>query len=170
MFHHQLTNHYYPTNDQFVLCTAHRSTRTDMLASAISRSSRRQSRSSRATLEQSLFLLIRLEAHSHAEKTVCVTLPGQAVTAPVLPILQQLFPCEDRHVFVFDGCANVVSRCLIERTLPEVEFRRSVPSAIRHTTPPDRSLTKQISALADALRDLPRQYVDSTELLMLCSN
>ena len=123
----------------------------------------------RATLEQCLFGLIRLEAHSYAEKTVCVTLPGQAVTAPLLPILQQVFPC-DRHVFVYDGCASVVSRCLIERTLPEVEFRRSFPSAIRHTTPLDRSLTKQIPALAGALQDLPLQYADSTETWMSSVN
>ena len=98
-----------------------------------------------------------------------MTLPGQAVTAPLLPILQQVFPCE-RHVFVYDGCINVVSRCLIERKLPEVEFRRSFPSAIRHTTPLHRSLTKQIPALADALRELPLQFADSTECWMTSVN
>ena len=100
---------------------------------------------------------------------MCVTLPGQAVTAPLLPILQQVFPCE-RHVFVYDGCANVVSRCLLERMLPEEEFRRSFPSAIRHTTPLDRSLTKQIPPLADALRELPLNFADATECWMTSVN
>ncbi|KAI2509740.1 hypothetical protein MHU86_4722 [Fragilaria crotonensis] len=91
----------------------------------------------RATLEQCLFGLIRLESHSYTEKTVCVTLP--------------------------------VDVCL-ERMLPEEEYRRSFPSAIRHTTPLDRSLTKQIPPLADALRELPLQFADATECWMTSVN
>ena len=117
------------------------------------------------TLEKCLFGLVRLEAHQYKQKTVCVTLPGQAVTAPLAPLLQQVFPCE-RHVFIYDGCANVVSRCLLERKLKEEETMRRFTSAIRHTTPVNRSLPKQIPSLADALKDLPLIFADTTECWM----
>jgi hypothetical protein len=124
---------------------------------------------SMSTLEKCLFGLIRLEAHAFKQKTVCVTLPGQAVTAPLLPLLQRVFPC-DRHLFVYDGCANVVSRCLLERKLPEEQTMRRFASAIRHTTPIDRSLTNQIPALPDALQGLPLNFADTTECWMTSVN
>ena len=122
-----------------------------------------------STLEKCLFGMIRLEAHPFKQKTVCVTLPGQAVTAPLLPLLQAAFPC-DRHLFVYDGCANVVSRCLLERKLPEEPTMRRFPSAIRHTTPIHRSLTNQIPSLADALQGLPINFADTTECWMTSVN
>ena len=123
-------------------------------------------------LEKCLFGLLRLEAHGFHEKTVCVTLPGQAVTAPLLPILQRVFPCE-RHVFVYDTCANVVSRCLFERKLPvhpQRTLRQSFQFSIRHTSPLDRSLTKQVVTLSDALQNLPMNFADTTECWMTSVN
>ena len=66
-----------------------------------------------AKLEKIVFGLCRLEAWnvrhdiSQETKTVLITLPGQATTSSILPILQTVFP-EDRHVFAYDGMKSMM--------------------------------------------------------------
>jgi len=69
---------------------------------------------STSKIERIIFSLCRLEAwrvrkHIGKSRTVVFTLPGQSSTAPLLPHLQKVFPCE-RHVFVYDGCVDSTSR------------------------------------------------------------
>jgi len=61
-----------------------------------------------------VFALCRLDAWSVRQevgdaKTVMFTIPGQAVVATLLPLVQSAFP-EDRHVFAYDGCVVSVKR------------------------------------------------------------
>lgn len=63
-----------------------------------------------------VFALARLDAWRVRKdvgesRTVVFTLPGQACTANLLPSLQEVFPCE-RHIFIYDGCIDSVSRGL----------------------------------------------------------
>ncbi len=63
-----------------------------------------------------LFALARLDAWRVRKdvgesRTVVVSLPGQACTAPLLTTLQEAFPHE-RHVFVYNSCIDSVSRGL----------------------------------------------------------
>ena len=63
-----------------------------------------------------LFALSRLDAWRVRNevgeyRTVVFTLPGQSCTASLVPTLQKAFPCE-RHIFVYDGCIDSVSRGL----------------------------------------------------------
>lgn len=128
----------------------------------------------RATLERCLFGLMRLEAHAVITKkikTVCITLPGQATTAPLLPMLHKVFPCE-RHLFIYDGCTNVVGRTLANRKSFDVSATigtaslRCFTSSIRHSTPLRRTLAKQIPVLAGALQQLPLNHADTVECWM----
>lgn len=69
---------------------------------------------STSKVERIIYSLCRLEAwrvrkHVGKSRTVVFTLPGQSSTAPLLPHLQKVFPCE-RHVFVYDGCVDSTSR------------------------------------------------------------
>ena len=63
-----------------------------------------------------LFALARLDAWRVRKdvgesRTVVVSLPGQACTAPLLTTLQEAFPHE-RHVFIYNTCIDSVSRGL----------------------------------------------------------
>jgi hypothetical protein len=72
-------------------------------------------------LHQIVFALSRLDAWRVREqalgqaRTVVITLPGQGTTSSLLPLLQKVFPCE-RHVFIYDGAIDSVSRGLSFRT------------------------------------------------------
>lgn len=126
----------------------------------------------RETLEKCLFGLVRLDAfsaqHAQASKTVCVTLPGQGVSAVLMPVLQAVFPCE-RHVFIYDGCRNVVSRSLVNRKVGDPEKaagRYQCVSTVMHTTPMTQHLPKQIRSLPDPLSQLPGNLADTVESWM----
>lgn len=63
-----------------------------------------------------VFALCRLEAWRLREqvgdhRTLVITIPGQSSTCNILPSLQMMFPCE-RHVFIYDGLLDSVSRGL----------------------------------------------------------
>mmetsp|Transcript_102 Transcript_102/g.272 ORF Transcript_102/g.272 Transcript_102/m.272 type:complete len:562 (-) Transcript_102:185-1870(-) len=65
-------------------------------------------------IKKIIFALCRLDAWSVRQeigdaKTVMFTLPGQAVVASLLPLVQSAFP-EDRHIFAYDGCVASVKR------------------------------------------------------------
>lgn len=67
-------------------------------------------------IKKIIFALNRLDAwslrHEVAKgdaKTVMITLPGQAIVATLLPLIQSVFP-EDRHIFTYDGCVSSVQR------------------------------------------------------------
>ena len=65
-------------------------------------------------IQKLFFALCRLDAWSVRHevgdaKTVMFTLPGQAVVATLLPLVQSAFP-EDRHIFAYDGCVASVKR------------------------------------------------------------
>lgn len=68
-------------------------------------------------MDKVLFGLCNLSAQSVQHlvgskyNTVALTLPGQACTAVLLPLIQKMFPCE-RHVFAYDGCFDSVQRAL----------------------------------------------------------
>jgi len=65
-------------------------------------------------LERIVYSLCRLQAWFArdlvgATKTIIFTLPGQASTTPLLPLLHRAFPCE-RHIFVYDGLVDSAFR------------------------------------------------------------
>mmetsp|Transcript_178 Transcript_178/g.285 ORF Transcript_178/g.285 Transcript_178/m.285 type:complete len:512 (-) Transcript_178:97-1632(-) len=67
-----------------------------------------------SNLQQIIFAFSRLDAWRVRDqvgeaRTAVFTLPGQGTTSILLPILQKVFPCE-RHVFVYDGGIDSVSR------------------------------------------------------------
>jgi hypothetical protein len=116
-----LASTHYPTNNLFVLRTAHRSMRTDM-ASAIRRSSQRQFRSSGNTRTVPLWIestggsfLHRKYSMRHTSRSSRDGTPT-AYSATALSLRSTCL--------VYDECAYVISWCLIEQALPEVEFRR----------------------------------------------
>lgn len=125
-----------------------------------------------AKIQKLLFALCRLDAWSlrrecQDSRTVMITLPGQATTATLLPLVQQTFP-EDRHVFAYDDCvASVQSGMYERRRYRWGQIQHSLESIlygmcqdpVRHTTPlPSNSpLTKDASlgALRTALAKVP---------------
>lgn len=67
-------------------------------------------------LDMAVFALCRLEAWRLREqvgehRTLVIIIPGQSTTYNILPSLQKMFPCE-RHVFIYDGLLDSVSRGL----------------------------------------------------------
>ena len=135
---------------------------------------------SRSKMEKILFGLCRLEAWSvrdqtQSSKTVMITLPGQATTPVLLPLLQTVFP-EDRHVFAYDGCVasvqrgmwarrNIVTRGKLANNLSEVVSLSNDP--IRHTTPfCQTSLTKSIHGLKASLAKVPVAQAEVVESWM----
>ena len=59
-------------------------------------------------------------------KTVLFTIPGQAVTPILLPLLQAAFP-EDRHVFGYQSCIESVERAM---SLRSGYKRATVPASL----------------------------------------
>jgi hypothetical protein len=111
---------------------------------------------SRHALQRCMFGLVRLETYWMPQqcKTACISLPGMAVTAPLLPILQACFPC-DRHVFIYDGCVDVLRR-----------RSHHVGSRWAYAPPLSRSLTQQVLTLADALQNVSISVAETTECWM----
>jgi hypothetical protein len=139
---------------------------------------------SRSKMEKILFGLCRLEAWSvrdqtKSSKTVMITLPGQATTPILLPLLQTVFP-EERHVFAYDGCVasvergiwarrNMVTRGKLASHLSEVVSSSNDP--IRHTTPLcQTSLTKSIHGLKESLAKVPVTQAEVVESWMTSVN
>ena len=106
------------------------------------------------------------------------TIPGQAVTPVLLPMLQAAFP-EDRHVFAYQSCIESTERALALRnqykraTVPaslEEAVSYSGPVAAsdptRATTPLRSGLTKSTYGLAEALKALRLYHADTVEAWM----
>lgn len=128
-------------------------------------------------LQQVLFALCRLDAWRvrndlGSAQTVVFTLPGQACTPSLIPLLQAVFPCE-RHLFAYDACIPSVERALYWRrnnsstTFDSLEFHNSITA----TTPlSSTSLTACIRTLADSLSKLPISLADTVETWMSSVN
>ena len=111
------------------------------------------------------------------------TLPGQAVTPALLPLLYKSFPHE-RHVFAYDTCFESVARGLMLRKTtvklsgmmlpggnggaagdsPLVEEAIRMPSWVTSSAP--ISQLKSIRKLGDALADLPADQAGIIEAWM----
>jgi hypothetical protein len=132
-------------------------------------------------IQKLLFALSRMDARrlreeSKDSRTVMITLPGQATTATLLPLVQKCFP-EDRHVFVYDGCVASVRRGMAARR----QFKRGkvepdlskliygmCQDPIVHTIPlPSPSpLSKSVYKLMDALSQVPLEQARVVEAWM----
>lgn len=132
-------------------------------------------------IQKLLFALCRMEAWCLREEakeshTVMITLPGQATTATLLPLVQTCFP-EDRHVFVYDGCAASVQRGIaarqafgrgkIQDNLDNV-LHSLCEDPVIHTVPlPSQlPLTKSVSNLENSLSLLPIAQAQIVETWM----
>ena len=98
-------------------------------------------------------------------RTVVFTLPGQACTPALAPLLQSAFPCE-RHLFVYDGCVASVQRALLLRKGSSASYPGTFSNPIAATTPLTRTLTKSVRNLTEALSKLPLALADTTEAWM----
>lgn len=111
-------------------------------------------------------------------RTVLFTVPGQAVTPILLPLLQAAFP-EDRHVFAYQSCVASIERALSLRS----QYKRAtVPTSLeeafsyagpfsssdptRLTTPMRCSLTRSVLGLSEALKSLRLYHADIAEAWM----
>jgi len=135
-------------------------------------------------IEKLVFALCRLDAWSMRHevgdaKTVMFTLPGQAVVATLLPLVQKVFP-EDRHVFAYDGCVASVKRAIYaERLYKKSQLYTNLEPIIRGmckdpvliTTPlpsnsplsHDTALGGRGGALERALAQVPLQHARNVE-------
>ncbi|CAB9502130.1 expressed unknown protein [Seminavis robusta] len=135
-------------------------------------------------LQKIIFGLCRMEAlrvrkQVGEARTVMFTIPGQAVTPILLPLLQAAFP-EDRHVFAYDSCAHSVERALAHRnryrraTVPEsmaeaFSFDNSDPTMsdpTRFTTPLRSGLYKSVLGLTKALAGVRLYHADTIQAWM----
>lgn len=133
---------------------------------------------SAASAETVLFSLCRMEAQRFSSKactTLLITLPGQATTTLLLPLLQKVFP-DDRHVFSYTGCVHTVQyaaqarqsypRAQVPKTLDEAV---SLNNPVTVTTPIYRTLHKSASVMKPflgALARLPLAVADTVETWM----
>jgi len=150
-------------------------------------------------LEKLVFALCRLEAWrlqdqiKDTSRTVMITLPGQATTPILLPLLQKVFP-EDRHVFAYDGCVASVQRGIhLSKQLVHTYnsknksnnktstglFRRtplansiaeicslSSQAIVPYTTPISSTLQSKMTGLLEALAALPASQAELVETWM----
>mmetsp|Transcript_113302 Transcript_113302/g.169438 ORF Transcript_113302/g.169438 Transcript_113302/m.169438 type:complete len:464 (+) Transcript_113302:1-1392(+) len=129
-----------------------------------------------------VFGLCRLDAWKFRDqvakdsRTVMITLPGQATTSSLLPLLQSAFP-EDRHVFAYDTCGASVYRGMnmtkaFRRGTVQEELNSILQglcqNPIRHTTPlpSNAPLTKTLNGLSDALGELRIEIAQGVETWM----
>lgn len=128
---------------------------------------------SASTAETVLFSLCRLEAQTaNKASTLLITLPGQACTTLLLPLLQKVFP-DDRHVFAYTGCCRTVSYAQQRRqTYVRAQVPTSVDAALKFdnpvavTTPIYRALHKSTNVMKPfrkALAGLPIHMADTVE-------
>ena len=130
---------------------------------------------SAATAETVLFSLCRMEAQISKASTLLITLPGQATTTLLLPLLQKVFP-DDRHVFAYTGCIRTVQYATQER---QSYPRAKVPSTLNEalhldnpvsfTTPIYRTLHKSANVMKPFLKSLsklPLTTADTIETWM----
>ncbi len=97
-------------------------------------------------LPKILFAIARLDAWRVRDqvgeyRTVVFTLPGQACTAPLLSSIQEVFPHE-RHVFVYNGCIDSVSRGLRLTKHPSGDCVAISPVAVKDVSKIDAILKK----------------------------
>jgi hypothetical protein len=130
------------------------------------------------TLENILFALCRLESwrvrkQIGSNRTVVITLPGQSCTAPLLPTLQKVFPCE-RHVFIYDGCFDSVKRGLYAKKRKYNEEQQQSQQSLGGTIPTLRAISvgtpiiplSSIHNLDKMLASLPYDQADIVESWM----
>jgi len=126
-------------------------------------------------LERILFGLCRLEAMRADKSTILVTLPGQAVTPALLPLLQKVFP-DDRHVFCYTGCVKTVQHAIaLRQSSPRAHIPVDMEEALQFrnpvamTTPLTGFLAKSPNTMPPfrrALSALPLQQADTVEAWM----
>jgi hypothetical protein len=110
------------------------------------------------SLENILYGLCKLSAQAVAHevgnkyKTIVFTLPGQACTAQLLPLLQRLFPSE-RHIFAYDGCVSSVERAM---GLP--------PSKDHYADKKKRDISVTTSYTILPVTSMPRDVTSSTPI------
>jgi hypothetical protein len=127
--------------------------------------------STHANLQKIVFGLCRLEAWRVRDqvgavaRTVVFTLPGQACTPALAPLLQAAFPCE-RHLFVYDGCVRSVQRALLayHHTNSNSCTTGGFDNIITATTPLSPFL--QVKNLQESLSKLPLSMANTTETWM----
>ena len=131
---------------------------------------------SASTIEAVLFSLCRLEAQAASQpSTLVITVPGQATTALLLPLLQKVFP-DDRHVFSYTGCIRTVQYATQAR---QSYARAKVPTTVNEalsftnpvavTTPIYRTLHKSANVMQPfrkSLASLPLALADTIETWM----
>ena len=120
---------------------------------------------SAATAETVLFSLCRMEAQRFSSKectTLLITLPGQATTTLLLPLLQKVFP-DDRHVFSYTGCVRTVQYATQARqSYPRAQVPKTLDDAlslnnpVTVTTPIYRTLHKSANVMKPFLGSLAR--------------
>eukprot|EP00977_Amphora_coffeiformis_P005555 scaffold1170_cov174-Amphora_coffeaeformis.AAC.39 len=131
---------------------------------------------SASTAETVLFSLCRMEAQTSSKSpTLLITLPGQASTALLLPLLQKVFP-DDRHVFSYTGCVRTVQYAAqLRKSHPRAKVPKSVDEALKFdnpvsvTTPIYRTLYKSANVMKSflgSLASLPIEVADTVETWM----
>jgi hypothetical protein len=132
-------------------------------------------------IQKLLFALCRMDAwclreQSKDSRTVMIVLPGQATCMSLLPLVQRTFP-EDRHVFVYDGCAASVRRGMMTRRhfghgTRQDDLNKLIytmgKDPIIHTIPlPSESpLGKSLYKLSDTLSQVPLEQAQMIETWM----
>jgi hypothetical protein len=125
---------------------------------------------STTNLQKIVFGLCRLHAWRVRDqvgtaRTVIFTLPGQACTPTLAPLLQSAFPCE-RHLFVYDSAVRSVQRAMVwPITTTSSNNSSSLEGyAITATTP--MSPFRHLKNLQEALSKLPLSMAETTETWM----
>lgn len=131
---------------------------------------------SASTAETVLFSLCRMEAQTSSKSpTLLITLPGQASTNLLLPLLQKVFP-DDRYVFSYTGCIRTVQYAAqLRKSYPRAKVPKSVDEALKFdnpvsvTTPIYQTLYKSANVMKpfrESLASLPIEVADTVETWM----
>jgi hypothetical protein len=121
------------------------------------------------TLQACCLGLLTLEVYACHAQNVSIVLPGQAVVAMLLPLIRTVSPASSfRYLVLTDTCQKVVSRCLMQRKLPERDSLKSFHSEIRLTTPLGSHIVTDTPNLALVFQKLDGSLADTAECWMSC--
>jgi|Transcript_2126 hypothetical protein len=128
-------------------------------------------------LERILLGLARLDAWNvrdavGAARTVVFTLPGQATTATLLPLLQNAFPCE-RHLFVYDSLVGTIQNINVnkrKRMSLEIETVTSTTPLTKVPKSSARGLSQALSKLSIKQADIAESWVSSIDGFLAMKN
>lgn len=137
--------------------------------------------------ERAVFALCRLEAWrvrgaaGTSQRTVLLSLPGQACTPLLLPLVQKVF-VHERHVFVYDGCCHAVETGTALRKLHGASYRQrashevwdevsSSPRAVTSTFPlspvrHNRELGETLANLNGTQASIVEAWVSSVDAFL----